>query len=87
MICYYILVRNKNLQNKKTKYKENGTMKMNDIMNVIVDLSFSQGFYGRLYRDIMELKSNSPSDYDLLVEELEGQNFKDALDVVLYFEC
>ncbi len=62
-------------------------MKMNDIMNVIVDLSFSQGFYGRLYRSIMELKSNSPSDYDLLVEELEGQNFKDALDVVLYFEC
>ena len=75
------------LTKQKTKYKENGTMKMNDIMNVIVDLSFSQGFYGRLYRDIMELKSNSPSDYDLLVEELEGQNFKDALDVVLYFEC
>lgn len=62
-------------------------MKMNDIMNVIDELRYSQGFYGRLYRDIMELKSNSPSDYELLAEELEGQNFRDSLDVILYFEC
>lgn len=59
-------------------------MKMKDIIKVIEDLSYSQGFYGRLLRSIDEL---SEEEYDLLTEELEGQNFKDSLDVVLYFEC
>lgn len=59
-------------------------MKMKDIIKVIEDLSYLQGFYGRLLRSIDEL---SEEEYDLLAEELEGQNFKDSLDVVLYFEC
>lgn len=59
-------------------------MKMKDIIKVIEVLSYSQGFYGRLLRSIDEL---SEEEYDLLAEELEGQNFKDSLDVVYYFEC
>ena len=62
-------------------------MNMNQILSTIKELANSQGFYGRMYHNIMELKQNSPSDYDLLVEELEGQNFKDAVDMILYFEC
>lgn len=62
-------------------------MKMNQILDAIKDLSYSQGFYGRLLRDILELREYNPSDYELLTEELEGQNFRDAVDMVLYFEC
>lgn len=58
-------------------------MKMNQIMDTIKMLSMSQGFYGRLYRQIMELDAE---DYDRVAEELESQNFSDAVDMVLYFE-
>ena len=61
-------------------------MKIDDILNVIIELSYSQGFYGRLYNAIMECKENDPSSYEDFVDELEAQNFGDALDVVLFFE-
>ena len=62
-------------------------MKMKDILNTIEILSRSQGFYGRLLMNIMRLKEESEEDYQLLVEQLEGQNFRDTLDLVLFFEC
>lgn len=62
-------------------------MKMKDILNTIEILSRSQGFYGRLLMSIMRLKEESEEDYQLLVEQLEGQNFRDTLDLVLFFEC
>lgn len=62
-------------------------MKMNAIMDTIKELSQSQGFYGRLLANILAIKEKSPSAYDLLTEELEGQNFKDPVDMILYFEC
>ena len=62
-------------------------MKMKDIMNLIVELSYSQGFYGRLYRDIKYMEENFPEDYELLVEDWESQNFEDSLDFILYIEC
>ena len=62
-------------------------MKMKDILNTIEILSRSQGFYGRLLMSIMRLKEKCEEDYQLLVEQLEGQNFRDTLDLVFYFEC
>ena len=61
-------------------------MKMKDIMKVIEELSYSQGSYGRLKREIYWLEDNDPEGYNALVEELEGQNFKDSLDLILYLE-
>lgn len=62
-------------------------MKMNQIMDLITELSCSQGFYGRLKRDILEMKENFPDQYDMLVENWESKNFKDSLDFILYIEC
>ena len=56
-------------------------MKFDAIMDAIKDLSYSQGFYGRLYRAIME-----SDNIDAIKEELEAQNFGDVVDMVLYFE-
>jgi len=61
-------------------------MKINEILDAIYDLSLSQGFYGRLLRDLLELKENYPSEWEKVVKELESQNFKTTLDMVLYFE-
>lgn len=62
-------------------------MKMAEILAAIRTLAHSQGFYGRLYRSIMEAQENSPDTYGEIVAKLEAQNFGDAVDMVLYFEC
>ena len=58
----------------------------NDVIDIIDTLSHSQGFYGRLLRDIYELKRYEPEMFAMFVDEIESQNFKTALDVVMYFE-
>ena len=58
----------------------------NDVLNIISDLSYSQGFYGRLLRDIYELMEYEPERFDMLVEEIENANFRNSLDVIMYFE-
>ena len=59
-------------------------MKRNDIINAITQLSYSQGFYGRLLRDLQSLDGET---YDEVMTELEAQNFSDTVDMVLFFEC
>ena len=61
-------------------------MKMNDILNAIRELASSQGFYGRLYRDLTELQQNDLEQYNSIKEELESQNFHDTLDLIIYLE-
>ena len=58
----------------------------NDVLNIISDLSYSQGVYGRLLRDIYELMEYEPERFDMLVEEIENANFRNSLDVIMYFE-
>lgn len=52
-------------------------------MQVIKELADSQGFYGRLYNGIMTLDDE---DLETTKQELEKQNFKDVIDIILYFE-
>ena len=61
-------------------------MKMNDILKTIQTLSLSQGFYGRLLNNIIELKENNTEGYEELKRTLEAQKFNDMLDVVMFFE-
>lgn len=58
----------------------------NDAIDILVGLSHSQGFYGRLLRDLSEIKEYEPERFELIVAEIESQNFTSPLDVVLYFE-
>ena len=50
-------------------------------VNTIKTLALSQGFYGRILRRLEELESE---ELESLKENLP--QFKDALDVVFYFE-
>lgn len=61
-------------------------MKIDDILCIIEELSHSQGFYGRLLRDMLEVKKENPQGWKEIVKELEAQHFKNTLDLVLYFE-
>ena len=62
-------------------------MKMWQILQLIDDLSQSQGLYCRLKEDIFYIKENHPERYEKLVNDWESQNFKDSLDFILYIEC
>jgi hypothetical protein len=62
-------------------------MKREQILSAIRGLAASQGFYGRLYSAIMEARENDFDAYDEYMEYLEGQNFNDSLDLVLFLEC
>lgn len=61
-------------------------MKIDEILDVIAGLAKSQGFYGRLLENLLKIRDNSPDDWESVVTDLESLNFKDPLDVVLYFE-
>ena len=59
-------------------------MNREQILDTILMLSRSQGFYGRLYRDIMDADEE---DRECFLDELEAQNFGNELDLIYYFEC
>lgn len=59
-------------------------MKRDEIMSLFRSLARSQGFYGRLVRNI---ESATPDEQEEFWQEMEAQNFTDVLDVILYIEC
>lgn len=62
-------------------------MKINEILDVVRELAKSQGLYGRLLAYWEELMENEPDEWKGVVKVLEAQNFKNAVDFILYFEC
>ena len=56
-------------------------MTKQEILELIRTLASSQGFYTRLYRFLSE-ESEESEDF---LTMLEGKNFKDAVDLILYF--
>lgn len=57
-------------------------MKREQILNVFKSLAMSQGFYGRLLRDIRENEEWGEN----FLASLEGQNFGSELDLILAIE-
>ena len=66
--------------------KNNRSLTMNQILYIISDLAHSKGFYGRLLRDLINLKNNDPERFYELADEWEGMNFKSSLDFILWLE-
>ena len=66
--------------------RTDGCMNVLQVLDVIRDLSHSQGFYSRLYETILEVKQNDEAAFNEFAQVVEAQNFKDAVDVVLFFE-
>ena len=58
-------------------------MSKQEILSTISNLSMSQGFYGRLYRFL----TDGSDEAEKCLVELEKQNFKDSVDLVMYIEC
>lgn len=56
------------------------------VVDVIEMLSYSQGFYGRLLDEIMYIEENEPNKYEVFKTIIEAQEFQDPVDVVMFFE-
>ena len=56
------------------------------VVEVIEMLSYSQGFYGRLLDEILYIEENEPDKYEVFKTIIEQQGFNDPVDVVLFFE-
>ena len=61
-------------------------MSMDEIMELIRKLSFSQGSYGRLYENLCEVRDNDADKWSEISAMLEAENFQSEVDVILYLE-
>lgn len=59
---------------------------IDQVVDVIEMLSYSQGFYGRLLDEIMYIEENEPMKFEVFKDIIEKQEFQDPVDVVLFFE-
>ena len=57
-----------------------------DVVNVIEMLSYSQGFYGRLLEEILYIEENEPDKYEVFKGFIEKQEFQNPVDVAMFFE-
>lgn len=62
------------------------TMDIEAVVDVIEMLADSQGFYGRLLEEILYIEENELAKYEVFKGFIEKQDFKDPVDVVLFFE-
>lgn len=58
-------------------------MKRDEITRLFQSLARSQGSYGRLLRDIDNMNESDREEFWI---ELETQNFRDDIDVILFIE-
>lgn len=56
------------------------------VVDVIEMLSYSQGFYGRLLDEILYIEENEPTKYEVFKTIIEARELKSPVDVVLFFE-
>lgn len=62
-------------------------MGITEILDLIQSLAQSQGMYGRLYQQLMEIKESDDETWEQVVDMLEGQEFTCELDFILWYEC
>lgn len=68
-----------------TKIEQQG-YNVDQVIEVIEMLSHSQGYYGRLLKEIMYIKENDPERFDDFKFIIERKGFTNPVDVVMFFE-
>ena len=57
------------------------------VIDVIKDLSKSQGAYSYLYSIILAVQENEPEEFEQLKKGFEELKLKDPVDVIMFFEA
>lgn len=58
-------------------------MRVDDLIELCKKLAPSQGFYGRLLRDLEEMNEEALADIDIA---MQGANLNDELDIIMWLE-
>lgn len=58
-------------------------MDRHEIEQALIQLSYSQGSYGRLLRDIGHMPDHMREEF---WSKMESKGFNDIIDVIMYFE-
>lgn len=64
--------------------KEKEFMTFKKALEVVRELSSSQGFYGRLLQSMEDMTEEEKAK---LEQDLEHNKVKDTMDLIFYFEC
>ena len=59
-------------------------MSFKKALEIVRELSYSQGFYGRLLRNMQEITEEERQEFE---EDLAFNKVKTDLDLIFYFEC
>ena len=57
-----------------------------EIEHIISYLARSQGSWSRTWSAMLQMRHDTPVLYDKFMESLIKKDFKDAVDLILYFE-
>lgn len=59
-------------------------MTIQDLFDLCNELKYSQGFYGRLLRELEEMDEEQLLDLDIMIRDA---NLQTSLDLILWLEC
>lgn len=62
------------------------TLNRNVLLYIIGNLALSQGFYGRLLRDLQILHIRRPDEWEHIMQEWENHEFTSAVEFISYLE-
>lgn len=80
------MAENRNRRARRMRESAERPLDRNDIIAVFQSLARSQGFYGRLLRELGDAKRNDPEEYENFMRHLEKQQFADDVDLIMYIE-
>lgn len=62
-------------------------MNVEQVIALIMKLAESQGFYSRMLDNIIQMRNYNKEAFQEFKRQIEEQNFKDDIDVIMFFEC
>lgn len=75
-------MKKENIEKENKKYLD-----YEDFKDFVKTMSCSQGFYGRLYENLLELEETDDDSLEELKNAIEEKHFTDTLDFVFWLEC
>lgn len=75
------------MKKENTEKKSKKYLDYEDFKGFVKTMSYSQGFYGRLYENLLELEETDDESLEELKNAIEEKHFTDTLDFVFWLEC
>lgn len=75
------------MKKENTEKKSKKYLDYEDFKDFVKTMSYSQGFYGRLYENLLELEETDDDSLEELKNTIKEKHFTNTLDFVYWLEC